>query len=189
VEEVLRDRPFYERSGGGVTLSGGEPLLQLGFAQALLARCRDEGLHTAVETAAHYPWTRMECLLPLTDLVMMDVKLMDAEQHRACTGVTNKRILANARRLGGEGKPLIVRTPVVPGINDSEEAIVAVATFAATLPSLLYYELLPFHPMAEGKYDSLDIEYRAAGLSSPPKEQMAVLAEAARQCGIEVRHS
>ena len=133
VEEVLRDMPFYERSGGGVTLSGGEPLLQIEFTEALLERCRKEGLHTAVETAANYAWERLERILPQTDLIMMDVKLMDPEQHRACTGVSNERILANARRLGAQGVPLIVRTPIVPGINDTEEAVSAIASFAASL--------------------------------------------------------
>ncbi|MBN1642684.1 MAG: glycyl-radical enzyme activating protein [Anaerolineae bacterium] len=188
LEEVVRDRPFYERSGGGVTLSGGEPLLQIEFTRAVLSRCREEGLHTAIETAAHCAWERLESILPVTDLVMMDLKLMDPALHRACTGVTNERILANARTLGASGKPLIVRTPVVPGVNDTEEAITALASFAATLPGLLYYELLPFHPLAEGKYASLDMVYRAAGLKSPPKAHVEALAEAARRCGVQVRH-
>lgn len=189
VEEVLRDRPFYERSGGGVTLSGGEPLLQLGFARGILTQCKSEGLHTAIETAANLPWERIASILPLTDLVMMDIKLLDGEAHRACTGVGNRRILENARRLGEQDTPLIIRTPVVPGVNDRAECIVPIAAFAAGLPNLLYYELLPFHPMASGKYQSLGMDYRARDLQSPGKEQMQALADAARQCGIEVKHS
>ena len=103
VEEVLRDRPFYERSDGGVTLSGGEPLLQLAFSRAILARCKEENLHTAIETAASFPWERIETILPVTDLVMMDIKLMDADKHRAATGVSNERILDSAQRLGQIG--------------------------------------------------------------------------------------
>ena len=194
VEEVLRDLPFYETSGGGVTLSGGEPLLQLDFAYAILERCREAGLHTAVETAANWPWERLETLLPVTDLVMMDVKLMDSARHKECTGVPNARILENAKRLGTEaptsGKPLalIVRTPIVPGVNDNPEDVLAIAQFAAQLPNLLYYELLPFHPMASGKYDSLDIDYRAREMKSPPKEQMDALTEVAAQFGIKAQH-
>jgi len=188
VEEVLRDLPFYETSGGGVTLSGGEPLLQLEFARAILERCREAGLHTAIETAANSPWERLAALLPVTDLVMMDVKLMDAARHKEYTGVPNARILENARRLGTEAPALIVRTPIVPGVNDNPEDVLAIAQFAAQLPNLLYYELLPFHPMASGKYDSLDMDYRARELKTPSKEEIEALAEVARQAGIEVRH-
>jgi pyruvate formate lyase activating enzyme len=188
VEEVLRDLPFYETSGGGVTLSGGEPLLQLDFSYAILERCREKGLHTAIETAANFDWDRVAAILPVIDLVMMDVKLMDAERHKAATGVSNVRILENAVRLGREAPALIVRTPIVPGINDNAEDVAAIANFAAGLPNLLYYELLPFHPMASGKYDSLDLGYRAREMKSPPKEQMDELTEVAAQFGIKAQH-
>lgn len=189
VEEVLRDLPFYETSNGGVTLSGGEPLCQPEFSYAILERCREEGLHTAIETAANVPWERIADVLPVIDLVMMDIKLMDSDRHRACTGVPNRRILENARCLGQEAEALIVRTPIVPGVNDNPEDVAAIAEFVAGLPNLLYYELLPFHPMASGKYDSLDMEYRARDLQTPPKEQMDALTDVARRYGIEVRHS
>jgi pyruvate formate lyase activating enzyme len=189
VEEVLRDRPFYETSKGGVTLSGGEPLLQFDFAYAILERCREEGLHTAIETAAHFPWERVAAILPVTDLVMMDVKLMDAARHKACTGVSNERILRNAERLGREAKELIVRTPIIPGVNDNEADVSAIAEFVSTLPNLLYYELLAFHPMGGSKYQSLDMDYRARDLKTPSKEHMDALSDAARRYGIEVRHS
>lgn len=186
LDEVLADRPFYESSGGGVTLSGGEPLLQLDFCRALLAACRNAGLHTAIETAAHVPWEQIEAVLPLLDLVMLDIKLLDEEAHRAATGVGNRRILENARRLGA-AKPLIVRTPVVPGVNDTPEAIGAIARFAAALPSLVSYELLPFHPMAANKYESLGRTYAARNLPRPTPEAMEALAEVARGNGIAVR--
>jgi pyruvate formate lyase activating enzyme len=124
----------------------------------------------------------------VTDLVMMDVKLMDSERHRAATGVPNARILENAVRLGREAPALIVRTPIIPGINDNPEDVAAIAEFAAGLPNLLYYELLPFHPMASGKYDSLDIDYRARQMKSPPKEQMDDLTEVAAKYGIKAQH-
>ena len=186
--EVLRDRPFYETSGGGVTLSGGEPLLQVEFAAALLARCQAEGLHTAIETAAQVPWERLAKVLPVTDLVMMDIKLMDPVRHREATGADNARILDNARRLAQVGVPLIVRTPIVPGVNDNEADVAAIAAFVAELPHVLYYELLPFHPMAAGKYASLGIDYRARTFKTPPRERMDALAEAASRVGIPVRH-
>jgi pyruvate formate lyase activating enzyme len=188
VEEVLRDKPFYETSKGGVTLSGGEPLMQFDFSYAILERCRQEGLHTAIETAANYPWERVAAILPVTDLVMMDIKLIDSARHRQCTGVPNERILANAVRLSEQPQPLIVRTPIIPGVNDNEEDVRAIAEFVAGFPNLLYYELLPFHPMAGGKYNSLDMDYQAKALKTPSKDTMEALTEAAKQVGITARH-
>lgn len=187
VAEILQDRAFYASSGGGVTLSGGEPLLQLDFSCAVLAGCREQGIHTAIETAANFPWSRLAAILPYVDLVMMDIKHMDARRHQACTGVSNRRILANAAQLGRQSQPLIVRTPVIPGVNDREEDIAAIAAFAATLPNLLYYELLPYHPMAESKYRSLGQLYDAIDLAPPSAGRMAALAEAAAATGVAVR--
>jgi pyruvate formate lyase activating enzyme len=188
VEEVLRDRAFYETSGGGVTVSGGEPLLQLDFTIGILALSREQGIHTAIETAVNYPWERVAAVLPVTDLVMMDIKLMDSAKHRECTGVPNERILENAMRLGQQSIPLIVRTPVIPGVNDTTDEIEAIAAFVAGLPNLQYYELLPFHPMATSKYDSLDLDYRARDMKSPSRETMDALTAAASRHGIKVRH-
>jgi pyruvate formate lyase activating enzyme len=187
--EVLRDRPFYTTSQGGVTLSGGEPLLQLDFARAILQRCHEEGIHTAIETAAHLPWERIAGVLPFTDLVMVDLKLLDSARHRACTGVPNERILENIRLLGRQPQPLIVRTPIVPGVNDTPEEVAAMAGFLARLPNLVAYELLPFHPLAAGKYHSLELSYRAEGLKSPPKEQMEMLTAVARRFVPSARHN
>lgn len=189
VDVVLRDRPFYETSGGGVTLSGGEPLLQPDFAYGMLASCYAEGVHTAIETAANVPWERIARILPVTDLVMMDVKVMDDARHREFVGVPNGRILANARRLGQQDKPLIVRTPVVPGVNDDAASVAAIAEFVAALPNLLYYELLRFHGMAKNKYDSLEMDYGAAGLAAPSEAKMDALVAVAQGYGLEVRHS
>ena len=194
VEVVLRDRTYYETSGGGVTVSGGEPLSQVEFTHAILAACRDAGIATAVETASAVPWERFERILPVVDLVMTDVKSLDPGVHRRATGVGNRLILENIRRLADRGVPLIVRTPVVPGVNDTEEAIGAIASFAAELPSLVFYELLRFHMMAASKYAGLGMECQAADLPSPTTERMEALSEAARRAAsavrpIEVRHS
>ena len=187
MRDVLADRPFYANSGGGVTLSGGEPLLQVEFAAELLRACRAEGIHTAIETAAQFPWDTIAALLPLLDLVMMDIKVMDEAAHRRVTGAGNARILANARRIADAGMPLIVRTPVVPGVNDTPEAIAEIAHFVRELPTLQYLDLLPFHPMAAGKYDSLGREYQARHLARPTPELMAHLSAAAAAEGIAVR--
>lgn len=189
VEVVLRDRAFYETSGGGVTISGGDPILQPEFTEAILSRCRGAGIHTAIETAANVPWERIERILAVTDLVMMDIKVMDSERHRAFTGVRNERILENAKHLSETGVPMIVRTPIVPGVNDDEDSVAAVAAFVSELPGPTSYELLRFHAMATHKYDSLGMVYDAAPLQAPTSELMARLTEVARSYGIEARHS
>jgi pyruvate formate lyase activating enzyme len=199
VAEVMRDRVFYETSGGGVTLSGGEPALQPDFAREILAQCKTQGLHTAIETCGNIPWASLEGLLSVTDLVMMDLKHVDSEKHRAATGAGNERILANARQLALTRKPLIFRTPVVPGVNDTPAEIEAIAAFVRELVSLraissngngpaeISWELLPFHRLAADKYRSLGLDYRARELNPPPKDQMAVLAQAAQSSGVVVR--
>jgi len=183
--ELLRDQPFYEQSGGGITLSGGEPLLQQPFSLRVLQLCRQAGLHTAIETAAFCRWESLAELLPWLDLVMMDIKVMDDTQHRAVTGVSNRRILENAQQLAETGVPLIVRTPVVPTVSDQLEVICAIAAFVRGFPNLLYYELMPFHRLAEGKYRSLGLTYRASGFQSPAREEMQALARQARDCGVQ----
>lgn len=187
MDEVRQDRPFYTSSGGGVTLSGGEPLLQIDFARALLNRCRGEGIHTAIETAANFPWERVAAILPVVDLIMMDIKLMDSARHRQVTGAPNERILANAARLGYEPQPIIVRTPIIPGVNDTVDEVRSIAEFVAHMPNLCYYELLPYHPMAQSKYMSLGLSYKAQPLATPSKAQMTELADAARESGVPVR--
>ena len=187
VNVVLRDRVFYQESNGGMTISGGEPLLQRDFTYSILELCKAEGLHTAIETAAEWPWQGIAQLLTITDLVMMDIKVMDSDLHRACTGVPNERILANARNLSRQARALIIRTPVVPGLNDTENEIGRIADFIADFPNLMYYELLPFHRLATAKYRALGLEYRAAGLKRTEPEHIAQLAETARQRGIRVK--
>lgn len=199
--EVLQDRAFYENSGGGVTLSGGEPLLQPDFSYALLERCRAEGIHTAIETDANGRWKDIARLLRVTDLVMTDIKHMDPEKHKAATGVTNKRILENHRRLMKTRTPVIFRTPVVPGVNATPEEIGDIARYVQSLcvirrehhdgagggmvcPPL---ELLPFHRLAGDKYRSLGLTYRAADFASPTQEQMAELAAVVSAQGVPVR--
>jgi pyruvate formate lyase activating enzyme len=198
MQEVVADRAFYESSGGGVTLSGGEPALSGEFAHKLLEECKRRGIHTALETCGEYPWRSLNALLPVSDLIMMDIKHMEPEKHRETTGRTNDRILANARRLAQTGKQMIIRTPIVPGVNDSEEDVRRIAMFVRELSDLrgadgvrdgkaISYELLTFHRMASGKYTSLGMEYRASAIESPTKEKMSALAQVAKACGIEAR--
>jgi pyruvate formate lyase activating enzyme len=185
MEEVLRDRAFYQNSGGGVTISGGEPLVQIDFTRAILQSCRETGVHTAIETSGHGPWNRIRSLLPLLDLVMMDLKHMDGEKHKRTTGASNELILANARRLAETEIPIIFRLPVIPGVNDTPEEVEAVARFAGELKRKraelktnheavedITLELLAFHPLAGDKYRSLEMENPAHGLKPLPEPEL-----------------
>ncbi len=185
--EVLADRDFYLASGGGVTISGGEPLFQSHSTAEVLRACKSEGIHTAIQTNLAWPWQRFRAILPLTDLVMMDIKMMDAPAHERWTGEDNERILANARRLSCEQVPLIVRTPVIAGVNATVEEIARIADFVRGFENLLYYELLAYHPLGSGKYQSLGMEPPGAELAGPDRQTLSRLAAAARQRGIEVR--
>jgi pyruvate formate lyase activating enzyme len=200
MEDILRDRAFYENSAGGVTISGGEPALNATFTRDILERCKREGLHTAIETCGYCSWTALESLLPFTDLVMMDLKLMTPENHQSATGNSNERILANAHMLALTEKPIVFRTPIIPTVNDSEEEFRKIAEFIRTLMDLrrnngkagdasvgISYELLAFHKLASDKYTSLGMDYRAAHLSPPSKEKMLELVHVAEGAGIEAR--
>lgn len=185
--EVLEDRPFYANSGGGMTLSGGEPLCQREFCIEVLQLCKDAGVHTAIETNLAWRWEHIEPVLPWVDLVMADIKTMDPALHRDWTGVSNERVLDNVRRLAGLNLPLIIRTPVIPGVNDNAKEIGGVADFVADLPNLQYYELLPYHPLGLGKYASLAMTSRLAEDVRLEPERLKELAAVARQRGIQIR--
>lgn len=193
LREALADRAFFETSGGGVTLSGGEPFFQPAFTRALLTACKAEGLHTAIETSACCPWEAMEAVLPVTDLWMVDIKHLDGEKHRQATGVSNRQILENIRRLAETGQALVLRVPVVPGVNDTPAEIGDIAKFVQTLnlrrarpAPPLSLELLPFHRLAGEKYRSLGMDDAAAELTPPTAEQMASLVAAANRYSIHV---
>lgn len=171
VETVIRDIEYYRTSGGGVTLSGGEPLLQADFAAEILKKCRENGIHTAIETAADVPWKNFEAILSFTDLVLCDIKAIDEKNHIRCTGVSNRRILENAEKLKKSPVKVIFRTPVVSGYNDCE--IEEIAEFCSPCE----YELLAYHDTGCGKYAALNIPYALKDVKAPAKEYMEKLAE------------
>ena len=187
VEEVIADRDFYRSSGGGVTLSGGEPLVQPDFVAAVLKLCKTEGIHTAVETNLAWPWERLQAVLPLIDLLLVDVKIFNDREHRRWTGASNKDTLANLRRLRNMQKPTIVRTPVIGGLNDRVDHIGAIARFLASSCNVLEYELLPYHPLGLGKYASFGLEPPADEFHEPSAARMEQLARVARDAGLAVR--
>ena len=157
--EIEKDRPFYENSGGGVTFSGGEPLLQKDFLLATLKACVEAGLHTVVETAGNVPWESLMAIVPYTSLFLYDLKVMDDSLHRRATGTGNARILDNLRKLSDRGAPVRIRIPVIPGVNNTSENMTAVWNTVKEMSNVERVELIPFHQMARDKYESLDLVY------------------------------
>lgn len=180
MQDVLKDMKYYQRSGGGLTLSGGECLGQPEFAAALLEAAHYWGINTAIESTACAPYESIQKLMPHLDLYMLDIKHMNSEKHRAFTGVPNERILENARRIAtSRDCELIIRVPVVPTFNDTPEEIQAIAEFAATLSGVRQLHLLPYHRLGQDKYEGLGREYTLAHLEPPTNEHMQELKEAA----------
>ena len=171
MEEVLRDRTFHATSGGGVTLSGGEPLAQHEFSAALLREAKDEGLHTALDTSGHAPWPRLEEILRHVDLVLYDLKHMDPRRHAELTGVFNDLILENLRRLDRLGKATWIRIPLIPGLNDDDPNYEAMGELLSTLENVERVEILRYHRLAETKYASAGMEYALKGLEPPTEEE------------------
>ncbi len=184
--EVQRDGIFYRHSGGGMTLSGGEPLWQPDFALALLMGARAIGIHTAIETTGQASPYDVRRVLAATNLILYDVKHMDARKHQEWTGASNSNILQNAELASRLGVPMIIRTPVVPGFNDDAEEIVAIGRFALRL-GCKEMHLLPYHSYGAGKYASLGRVYELADVTAPSAERMQVLREALRSLGLDVR--
>ena len=172
MQEVLADREFYEESGGGLTLSGGEALLQTDFAVELLKAARAEGVNTCVETALNYAPSVLDRALPHIDLALCDLKHMDATAHRHFTGVSNRRILTNLQKVVSYGTPVVIRIPVVPEYNGTEENLRATARFLAeNLEGRInQVQLLPYRRLGVEKYASLGLEYPMADFEAPHRE-------------------
>jgi pyruvate formate lyase activating enzyme len=187
LEEVLRDRPYYRRSGGGLTLSGGESLWQPDFACALLEAAHQCGINTALETTGFAEPEVIERFLPHVDLFLMDIKHTDSAKHQEFTTRPNEQILQNARLIAEKAKELIIRVPVIPTFNDTEREIEGIASFAASLPNVKEIHLLPYHRMGQGKYEGLDRPYLMGDLPSPSAEQMERLLDVCRRKGLITR--
>lgn len=168
--EILRDELFYKNSGGGVTFSGGEPFLQKDFLKELLIRCKEEGLHTAVESALNISWETLQEIKPYIDLFLVDIKVMDEKMHQAVTGASNNKILQNLKMLAKEAVNLRIRIPVIPGVNDNLNEMDKIADFLKELKGVHNVELMPYHSMAQGKYESLAMDNKSKGYTPPPEE-------------------
>ena len=183
--ELLADAPYYRRSGGGITLSGGEVLCQPHFASKLLKACKEYGLHTAIESTAVASFDKIQMLLPYLDLYLMDIKHLDSAKHKEYTGQPNERILENAVKIAKSGVELIIRTPVVPSFNDTPEDIRAIAKFAASLEGVKEYHLLPYHRLGQDKYEKLGRNYSLKEISPPTDEKMNYLLSVAEESGLK----
>ncbi len=175
--DVRKDLAVFEESGGGVTFSGGEPMLQPAFLRSCLEACRAEGLHTAIETCGSAAREVALSIAERADLLLWDVKHLDPNQHRELTGAPLEPILANLRAVSGLGVPIWLRVPVIPDLNDGPENLRAVARLAAELPSVLRVSLLPYHRAASRKRERLGRDDVLAGVTTPTPERMQELAE------------
>ncbi len=184
--EIDHDIAFYDESHGGVTFSGGEPLLQREFLGALLEACQARELHTAVDTSGFATWDTLDRIRSFTDLFLYDLKLIDDERHREFTGVTNQPILRNLRDLSALGHAIVIRIPIVPGLNDDDEAIQQLAEFIAALPHRHPIDLLPYHHIAVDKYLRLDKPYRLFEVRRPDDDRLMNIAQLFQQFELPV---
>ncbi len=184
MEEILKDRVFYDDSGGGVTFSGGEPLAQDRFLSAMLAACQAEGVHSAVDTSGLVPEDQLLAIAELADLVLFDIKLVDPERHRAHTGVSNALILDNLEALGHTHQAIWLRVPVIPGINDDVENLEATARLAASIPSVKRVSLLPYHRLGSDKLKRLGNEDLHEDVEPPTADRMQELAARIETAGV-----
>lgn len=184
MDEVMKDRAYYKRTGGGLTLSGGEALCQTEFASALLGLAKENGITTAVETTACLPFNMIEPHLPLLDTVLLDIKHTNSKKHEEYCGLRNELILDNARKIADAGASLIIRVPTIPTFNDTEEEIRSIARFAKSLRGVREIHLLPYHRLGFDKYTGLGRDYGMGDLPTPTKEKMEALRCAAASEGL-----
>jgi pyruvate formate lyase activating enzyme len=191
--EIERDVPFYDESGGGATFSGGEPLLQADFLRQLLHACKTRGIHTAVDTCGFAPWEVLDDVREVVDLFLYDLKLMDDARHREFTGVSNALILSNLRALSQQGHDIVVRMPLIPGINDDADGIHPAenlhrtGTFLASLPHLVRVDILPYHRTGSEKYDRLNRSYGLPDTQPPSEERVAEVTQTLAGFDLRVR--
>jgi pyruvate formate lyase activating enzyme len=184
VKLLLKDRIFFDESGGGVTFSGGEPLLQMPFLIETLELLRTEGVHTALDTCGYAPWNDLQEAARRSSLVLYDLKLMDDDRHQAATGRSNRIILDNLKALSGMPTEIRIRVPVIPGINDDDGNMEAAARFVSSLARVRRVDLLPYHRIGEPKFARMGITYTLAGLQAPTPQRLESLAAIFRGSGL-----
>jgi len=183
---AARDRVFYEESGGGVTFSGGEPLVQADFLRAMLSACRDQSLNTAVDTSCHCKWNVLETIVPLTALFLCDIKHMDSAAHQEMTGSGNERILENIQALADSGAEINIRFPVIPGFNDDEANIEALGNFVSCLGKVEKIDLLPYNENGLSKSRRFDVPIQPFEGHNPGENRMKTISDRLSQKGLKV---
>ena len=181
LDVVKSDMPYYRRSGGGVTLSGGEALLQPEFAKAIFAECKKMGINTAIESTGAVEFEKIRDVLPYIDYFLMDIKHINSDKHRRFIGQGNERVLANAVKISESVAHYSVRVPVIPTFNDTVEEIQEIAKFASTLPKVDMLHLLPYHRLGQDKYKGLGREYTLTEVLPPDDAKMEMLKQAAEK--------
>ena len=187
MREIRKDTLFYENSGGGVTLTGGEPTAQIDFALELLRTCHKDYIHTAIETSGYVEWAELEVLLPHTDLIFLDLKQMDPIRHQDFTGISNVKILQNVEKLSRRRHAMIIRITLIPGYNDGEENMHATAKFLRDLPYTPDVEFLPYHRLGIGKYGALGRKYSLNGIRPLMREEAKKIGLVFEGYGVPVR--
>ena len=185
--EIEKDVIFYEEPGGGVTFSGGEPVLQIEFLARLLADCRAAGLHTAVDTSGYLPWKYFERLKDMVDIFLYDIKLMDDSASREYIGVSNELVLDNLRRLAGLECSIWLRVPLIPGITDTADNLSAVAELAGSINSVKRINLLPYNPLGEHKFGKLKLKNKLGHLSTQTDVELNNRLKYFRACDCTVK--
>lgn len=186
MDEIEKDRSFYEESMGGVTFSGGEPLLQSDFLNALLKECKERDIHTTVDTCGFAPYETIEKTRDKVDLFLYDIKIMDNRKHRKYTGASNKQILENLRTLAEKGSSIIISFPVIPNINDDEKNVERTAEFIRSLPNIRQVNLLPYHRVGIEKYKSLGKPFKLDKIQPPSNQKIKSVKEKMEIFGIRV---
>jgi len=187
MQEILKEKVFMEESGGGVTFSGGEPLLQPDFLIEVLKRCKDNGIHTSVDTTGYASWKFLKQVMTWTDLFLYDLKHLDDEVHKEYTGVSNKNILKNLKLLHDAGKDIVIRFPVIPGVNNDKQHIKVLRNYLKkNLPQIRRIDLLPYHNIAAHKYEAFFIPDKMRLVPEPKQEELDKLKVDFEKDGMEV---
>ncbi len=188
LEIVLKDKVFYDLSGGGITLTGGEVLVQHLFAAEVLQKCREAGIHTAVETSGYAPWDCFASILPFLDLVLFDIKVMDRQKHKKYTGLSNDIILDNAEKIVRNNIPAIIRVPIIPGYNDDTANLTRTAEFIKEkLPEAGEVHILPYEFIGVSKYKRLGLSYSLSEVNPPGEESLREIQGLFQSYGLRVQ--
>jgi len=173
IDIVLKDVRYYQQSGGGMTLSGGEPLAQFDFTMSLLQLAKENGIHTCLETSGHAAASKILSLVPYVDLFLYDYKASNENDHKKFTGVSHKQILDNLHAINDAGAKIILRCPIIPNHNDTDEHFNTISNLANTLCNVVDVNIMPYHPMGSSKAKRVGREYNVADIGFPTDDQVA----------------